>query len=73
MATIVPGAPATVGFGKPVSVIDVALLATTVTVCEPVIEAVTVSVAVIDLLPAVLSVAVNTCTPLSLPAPVVYV
>jgi hypothetical protein len=43
----------------------VAAAGVTVTVCDPVIEAVTVSVAVTDRLPAVLSVTLKTCTPAS--------
>ena len=41
--------------------------------CEPLMELLTVSVAVIDCEPAVFSVALKVCTPLSLPIPVVNV
>jgi hypothetical protein len=60
--------PATVGEGMPLTVNVLAAAGlTTIPVWLPVIEGVTVSVAVIDCVPAVLRVnpLVNVCTPLS--------
>ena len=68
LAVKVTDVPYVEGFDDEVTVVVVFTMAefTTIPDCVPVMDAVTVSVAVMDCVPAVLNVALNVATPLSL-------